>query len=211
MDAAIPPTIGVVLAGGQATRMGGGDKALLKVGDRTILSRALARLSPYCDPIVLNANGDPSRFSGYGLPVIPDSVPDFAGPLAGILAGMEWAQTHRPGIEWIATVPGDCPFLPENLVPRLHTAARLAGRPLACAKSGDWRHPATAIWRTSLHDDLHESLVSGGLRKMEVWAERHGVALAEWPDEPFDYFFNVNTPDDLCEAELIAANYAAAR
>ncbi len=211
MNPGIPPTIGLVLAGGLATRMGGGDKALLKIGGRTILSRVLARLSPYCESIVLNANGDPSRFSDYGLPVIADSVPDFAGPLAGILAGMEWARTHRPEIEWIATAPGDSPFLPEDLVPRLHHAARIAERPVACCKSGEWRHPATAIWRTSLYDDLREALIVGGLRKMEVWADRHGVAIAEWPDEPFDYFFNVNRPEDLRDAELVVEHYPAAR
>src|ERR1700687_2935466 len=113
------PTLGLVLAGGQARRMGGGDKASLKVGGKTILDRVLARLNPYCAPIVLNANGDPARFSRYGLAVVADSVPDFAGPLAGILAGLDWAAKHAPEIEWLASVPGDCPFLSQDPLPRL--------------------------------------------------------------------------------------------
>ena len=128
------PTLGLVLAGGQARRMGGGDKASLKVGGKTILARVLARLNPYCSPIILNANGDPARFSRYGLAVVADSVPDFAGPLAGILAGLDWAAKEAPKIEWLASVPGDCPFLPKDLVPRLH-AARIAEKEAACLRA----------------------------------------------------------------------------
>lgn len=199
------PTLGLVLAGGQARRMGGGDKASLKVGGKTIIERVLARLMPSCDPIILNANGDPARFSRYGLAVVADNVPDFAGPLAGILAGLDWAAKEAPKIEWLASVPGDCPFLPKDLVPRLHAARIAEKKPLACARSGEWRHPVAGLWQVALRDDLRHALTIEGLHKIETWTGRHGVALAAWPDQPFDPFFNVNTPEDLTKADEIAA------
>lgn len=204
-----PPTLGLVLAGGLARRMGGGDKALLKIGGETILERVLARLGPQCEQVILNANGDPARFAAFGLPVVADEIPDFAGPLAGILAGLDWAAAHSP-LEWIASVPGDCPFVPRDLVVRLHAARRAAGTPLACAKSGDWRHPVAALWPVALRADLRHALLDEGLHKIEVWTARHGVALAEWADRPVDPFFNVNRPEDLAEAERIAAQHPAA-
>lgn len=202
-----PPTAGLVLAGGQATRMGGGDKGMRQIGGETILSRTLSRIAPHCQAIALNANGDPSRFAAFGLPVVADSVANFAGPLAGILAGMDWAAANRPDLEWMASVPGDCPFLPRDLIPRLHEARIAEGKPLACAKSGVWRHPVAAIWSVNLREDLRRALTDEGLRKIEVWTERHGVALAEWPDQPIDYFFNVNRPEDLQKAEELARQY----
>ena len=114
-----PKTLGLVLAGGLARRMGGGDKALIDIGGITILDRVLARLRPQCTGIVLNANGDASRFSRFGLPVIADDIPGFAGPLAGILAGLDWAAKNAPGADWVVSVPGDCPFLPRDLAVRL--------------------------------------------------------------------------------------------
>ncbi|HLL26755.1 MAG TPA: molybdenum cofactor guanylyltransferase MobA [Xanthobacteraceae bacterium] len=207
MTSEIPPTLGLVLAGGLARRMGGGDKASLKVGGQTILERVLARLAPYCEPIILNANGDPARFSRYGLAVVADSIPDFAGPLAGILASLDWAAQNAPKIEWLASVPGDCPFLPKDLVPRLHTARIAEKKPLACARSGEWRHPVVGLWPVALRDDLRRALTVEGLHKIEAWTGRHGVAFAEWPDQPVDPFFNVNTPEDLARAEEIAARH----
>ena len=201
------PTLGLVLAGGQARRMGGGDKASLQVDGKTILARVLARFQPYCDPILLNANGDPARFSRYRLAVVADGVPDFAGPLAGILAGLDWAAQNAPGIEWLASAPGDCPFLPNDLVPRLHAARIAEAKPLACARSGEWRHPVVGLWPVGLRDDLRRALTVDGLHKIEAWTGRHGVALAAWPDRPFDPFFNVNTPEDLAKAEEIAARH----
>jgi molybdopterin-guanine dinucleotide biosynthesis protein A len=147
-----PRTVGLVLAGGLARRMGGGDKALIRIGGEAILDRVLAVLRGKCEPIILNANGDPTRFARYGLPVIADSVPDFAGPLAGILAGLDWAAAHAPGTEWVVSVPGDCPFLPTDLVDRLHAVRAEAGTPLACARSGDWRHPVVGLCRGSAQD-----------------------------------------------------------
>ena len=183
--------------------MGGGDKALITIGGVAIIDRVLALLRPACTGIILNANGDPARFGRYGLPVIPDSVPDFAGPLAGILAGLDWAAANRPDLDWVASVPGDCPFLPHDLVGRLHEAREKAGTPLACARSGDWRHPVVGLWPVALRDDLRHALVVGDLRKIEVWTARHGIAIADWPAQPVDPFFNVNTPEDAAEAERL--------
>ena len=203
-SSAHPATLGFVLAGGLARRMGGGDKALISIGGLAILDRVLARLRPACTGILLNANGDPTRFARYGLSVVADSVPDFAGPLAGILAGLDWAAANAPDIAWIASTPGDCPFLPRDLVARLHEARQKTGTPFACARSGNWRHPVVALWTVALRDDLRHALTQEGLRKIEVWTARHGVAIAEWPAKPLDPFFNVNTPEDAAEAERLA-------
>jgi molybdenum cofactor guanylyltransferase len=202
-----PSTLGLVLAGGLARRMGGGDKALLRIGGITILERVLERLGPQCSQIILNANGDPGRFEPTGLPVVADDVPGFAGPLAGILAGLDWAAAHAPDVAWVCSVPGDCPFLPGDLIGRLHAARTKADAPLACAKSGDWRHPVVGLWPIALRHDLRHALVMENLRKIETWTGRHGVALAEWPDTPVDPFFNVNTPEDAARAEQIAAQH----
>jgi len=205
-----PPTLGLVLAGGLARRMGGGDKALLRIGAATILDRVLERLAPQCSRMILNANGDPARFAFTRLPVVADDVPDFAGPLAGVLAGLNWAAAHVPDVAWVASVPGDCPFLPRDLVSRLHEARTAEDRPLACARSGDWRHPVVGIWPVALRHDLRRAVAEEGLHKIEVWTARHGVAIADWPPTPVDPFFNVNTPADAAEAERLAAEYAQA-
>lgn len=176
--------------------MGGGDKALIDIGGVTILDRVLACLTPQCERVVLNANGDPNRFARFGLPVIADDVPDFAGPLAGILAGLDWIANNAPGLEWMASAPGDCPFLPDDLLTRLHRARIEQDKPLACARSGDWRHPVVGLWPVALRADLRRAVVEEDLHKIEVWTARHGVAIAEWPDRPLDPFFNVNTPED---------------
>ena len=209
MTIEIPATLGLVLAGGLARRMGGGDKALIRIGESTILERVLARLAPTCAGIVLNVNGDPARFARFGLPVISDDVAGFAGPLAGILAGLDWAARHAPEIEWVISAPGDCPFLPRDLVARLHAARIAAQKPLACAQSGDWRHPVVALWPVALRADLRHAVVAEDLRKIEVWTARHGVALAEWPTTPVDPFFNVNTPEDVAEATRLASQEPA--
>lgn len=210
MTAPVPPTLGLVLAGGLARRMGGGDKARIEIGGITILDRVLATLSGQCTGIIINANGDPKRFEDTGLTVVPDTVPDFAGPLAGILAGLEWLANQENGIEWIVSVPGDCPFLPDDLVERLHRARRQMGTgvPLACARSGQWRHPVVGLWAVALRQDLRRALTEEDLRKIEVWTARHGVAHADWPDRPIDPFFNVNTPEDAARAERIALQHS---
>jgi len=201
------PTLGLVLAGGLARRMGGGDKPRTSIGGQTILSRVIDRMTPQCTRLILNANGDPARFADTGLPVIADDVPDFAGPLAGILAGLDWAAANVPNIVYVASVPGDCPFLPRDLVARLHQARSASGQPLACARSGEWRHPVVGVWPVALRADLRRALIEEDLRKIEIWTARHGVALADWPTDPVDPFFNVNTPEDAAAAERLAAQY----
>jgi molybdopterin-guanine dinucleotide biosynthesis protein A len=201
------PVLGLVLAGGLARRMGGGDKPRTSIGGVTILSRVLERLRPQCTRLILNANGDPARFSDTGLPVIADDVPDFAGPLAGILAGLDWAAANAPGVDTIVSVPGDCPFLPRDLVKRLNEARAASGKPLACARSGEWRHPVVGLWPVALRADLRHALTKEDLRKIELWTARHGIALADWRAEPVDPFFNVNTPEDAAAAERLAAQY----
>jgi molybdopterin-guanine dinucleotide biosynthesis protein A len=200
-------TIGLILAGGLARRMGGGDKPLTRIGDRTILERAIERMRPQCARLVLNANGDPARFAATGLPVVADDVPDFAGPLAGILAGLDWTERHAPEAADVVSVPGDCPFLPRDLVARLYEARAAAGTPLACAQSGEWRHPVVGLWPVALRVDLRRALLGERLRKIEIWTARHGVALATWPAAPVDPFFNVNTPEDAAAAGRMAAQH----
>jgi molybdopterin-guanine dinucleotide biosynthesis protein A len=206
------PPLGVILAGGQATRMGGGDKGLLPLGGRSLLERVIERLEPQVAGLALNANGDPSRFSGFGLPVVPDSLPGFPGPLAGVLAGMDWAATQSG--ETIVTVAADTPFFPCDLVQRLLLEAEGQTHPLVLAatrgdaqtksksRSGLIRHPTFGLWPVALRDDLRAAL-SGGLKKVVLWTEKHGGREALFPSEPFDPFFNVNTPEDLARAEEI--------
>jgi molybdopterin-guanine dinucleotide biosynthesis protein A len=207
MTIEVPPTLGLVLAGGLARRMGGGDKALIRIGGATILDRVLACLSAQCPRLAINANGDSARFADTGLPVLADSVTGFAGPLAGVLAGLDFLATEAPGIAWMLSVPGDCPFLPDDLVERLHQARREAGTPLACARSGEWRHPVVGLWPVALRADLRHALVDEELHKIEAWTGRHSVAIADWPTTPVDPFFNVNTPEDVAAAERIAAQH----
>jgi len=202
-----PKPLGLVLAGGLARRMGGGDKARIRIGEQTILERVLAGLKPQCGKVIINANGDPERFADTGLPVVADSVPDFAGPLAGILAGLDWAAANDPAVTDIVSVPGDCPFLPADLVTKLSAARAAQKAPLACARSGDWRHPVVGLWPVALRDDLRRALIEEGLHKIEVWTARHGVAIADWPAAPVDPFFNVNTPEDAAEATRLAAQH----
>ncbi len=199
------PTLGLLLAGGLARRMGGGDKPLRTIAGRSILAHVIERLAPQCDGLVVNANGDPARFAGYGLPVVADSVPDFAGPLAGILAGLDWMAAHRPKSEWLVSVAADTPFIPDDLVLRLHVAREAQGVPLACAASGGWTHPVIGLWPVRLRADLRHALTVEDERKIDRWTARHGCASAEWPVTPVDPFFNANKPEDLDEAERLFA------
>jgi molybdopterin-guanine dinucleotide biosynthesis protein A len=177
--------------------MGGGDKGLRPVGGQPVIQRVIARLSPQVSRVILNANGDPARFASLGLPVIADTLPDHPGPLAGVLAGLDWAAAN--GIEWVATVPADAPFLPPDLVARLHDA--LGSAPMACAASGGQVHHVIGLWPVSIRTRLRQTLVTG-LRK--VGAFTAGAAIAEWPATPVDPFFNVNTQEDLAEADRLA-------
>lgn len=198
-----PPTLGVILAGGLARRMGGGDKPLLVLHGRMLLEHVSRRLAPQCEGLILNANGDASRFGETGLPVVPDTLPDHPGPLAGILAALEWTARHRPAVEWIVSVPGDTPFVPRDLVHRLHAARAAADQPLACASSGSQPHFAVGLWPVRLRQDLHHAVTARGIRSIRDWAGLHGMAEASWPTEPLDPFFNINTPEDLSRANAL--------
>ncbi|WP_108484842.1 molybdenum cofactor guanylyltransferase MobA [Oceaniglobus ichthyenteri] len=185
--------LGVILAGGLARRMGGGDKGLLPLGAGTILSHVVARLEPQVAGLALNANGDPSRFATLGLPVLPDSIDGFVGPLAGVLAGLDWAAEQ--GGDHIVTAAADTPFFPCDLVARLCAA----GPGIVLAATADGRHPTFGLWPVALRDDLRAAL-QGGLRKVVQWTQAHGGVEAMF-DDPGAPFFNVNTPEDLIKAE----------
>ena len=194
--------LGVILAGGKATRMGGGDKGLLPLGAHSILGHVIERLGPQVSGLALNANGDPARFADLGLAVLPDSVAGFPGPLAGVLAGLDWAAGE--GASHIVTVAADTPFFPCDLVPQLLLAAEAQGKPIALAATPDpergiARHPTFGLWPVALRDDLRAAL-DGGTRKVVAWTDRHGTALARFPVDRGDPFFNVNTPEDLDRA-----------
>jgi molybdenum cofactor guanylyltransferase len=196
---------GVLLAGGLARRMGGGDKPMRTIGGRTILDRVIARLAPQCDGLILNANGDPARFAAFGLPVIADGVADFPGPLAGILAGLDWAAANRPEVKWMLSTAADCPFLPRDLVARLHDALVEQDAELAVAASDGRSHPVIGLWSVSLRDQLRHALVVEDVRGVGRWTARHRLATVTWPITPLDPFFNANTVEDMAEAERLAA------
>lgn len=195
-----PDVVGVLLAGGRSRRMGGGDKCLAALGGETLLSRAVARARPQVGPLLLNANGDPARFSGYGLPVAADVVEGFHGPLAGVLTGMDWAAEHAPAARWIATFATDAPFFPLDLVDRLLAAVEGAAADLACARSAGRTHPVFGLWPVALAGDLRSALVDEGLRKIDAWTARHRLAEVSFPSGPSDPFFNLNSPEDLAAA-----------
>jgi molybdopterin-guanine dinucleotide biosynthesis protein A len=196
---------GLILAGGGAVRLGGRDKALLRVGSQTILTRITARLAPQCSGLVLNANGDPSRFAAAGLPVVPDHEEDRdAGPLAGLLAGLDWTAAHRPEARLVLSAPADTPFLPRDLAARLLAGRTERDSVAACARSGDRTHPLAGLWPIELRHDLRGALRSQGLRRVGDFVSSLDVAWVEWPAGPPDPFFNVNTPADLVEAGRLA-------
>ncbi|MEM7439983.1 MAG: molybdenum cofactor guanylyltransferase MobA [Pseudomonadota bacterium] len=192
---------GVILAGGQATRMGGGDKGMLTLGGRTLLDRVIERIEPQVGGLVINANGDAHRFADFGLPVIADNIEGFPGPLAGVLAGLDWA--HSMGADHIVTAAADTPFFPLDLVERLIRAATKASTPIALAQTAEGgrpnRHPTFGLWPVNLRNDLRSAL-NGGLRKVVLWTDSHGAASAPFDDNAF---FNINTPEDLTAAEAM--------
>ncbi|WP_281968441.1 molybdenum cofactor guanylyltransferase MobA [Roseovarius nanhaiticus] len=190
----------IILAGGRATRMGGGDKGLLPLGDTTLLDHVIDRIAPQVAGAALNANGDPARLARFGLPVLADPVEGFVGPLAGVLAGMDWAA--QQGADTVVSVAADTPFFPCDLVPQLVLAAEGMDTPLALAATPDGRHPTFGLWPVALRDDLRAAL-TGGLRKVVQWTDAHGARTAMFPAEG-DPFFNVNTPEDLAQAQARA-------
>lgn len=196
--------LGCVLAGGQSRRMGGGDKTLMDLNGRPMLTLILGRLAPQVPTIVLNANGDPGRFSQYDLPVISDPVGDFAGPLAGVLAGLTYARVNLPDITHVVSIAGDTPFFPSDLMKRF-CAAVPAGKPvIALASSSEKLHPVFGLWPVVLYDDLHDWLATGQSGKVLAFVDRHDsveVAFGPDPATGLDPFFNANRPDDLQTAQ----------
>jgi molybdenum cofactor guanylyltransferase len=201
--------LGLILAGGLSTRMGGGDKGFRTIGGEQILTRLLKRVAPQVDRMAINANGDPERFLDFELPVIPDDIAEFPGPLAGVLAGMEHAAEFTTASH-ILSVAADCPFLPRDLAIRLKAAMQLRNARISVAHSGGFAQPTIALWDISLRHELRDALTSEGLRKIDKFTARFPTASAEWPTEPFDPFFNANRPEDLAEAENILKAFPTA-
>ena len=197
--------MGVLLAGGQSRRMGGGDKCLRPLGDRTILEHVIDRIRPQVGPLILNANGDPNRFQSYGLPVVADVVDGFAGPLAGVLTGLRWAEINAPQCEWLLSVPTDAPFVPKNLATSLRQEISAQGAQLACATSRGRTHPVVALWPVALADALEQALVGEDIRKIDRWTARYRLAEVSFDDTGVDPFFNANRPEDLAIAERLLA------
>jgi molybdopterin-guanine dinucleotide biosynthesis protein A len=200
---------GVILAGGLSSRMGGGDKGLLDLAGRPMLAHVVERLAPQVGRIVVNANGDPARFARFALPVVADSVPDFAGPLAGVLAGMRWSRANAPAARWIATAAGDAPLLPRDLVQRCRSALQGRGDAIALAQSAGELHPVIGLWPVALADDL-EAQLDAGVRKVLAWTGRHGTVPVPFPfvglgGRSLDPFYNANTPDELDDLRAVLA------
>jgi molybdopterin-guanine dinucleotide biosynthesis protein A len=196
------PVAGVLLAGGLGRRMGGGgDKPLKEMAGKPLVVHTIERARRQVSTLLLNVNGDPARFAAFGLPIVADPVEGFVGPLAGVLAGLEWVRDHMPDTEWVASFATDAPFLPEDLVQRLLDAVAREGADIGCAMSGGRTHPVFALWPVRLAGELRRALVEEEMRKIDRWTARYRVAYAEWPATPDDPFFNVNTPDELATAE----------
>ena len=200
-----PTRIGVLFAGGLSRRMGGGDKALMPLAGRPIIAHVMERLRPQVDDLILNANGDPARFARFGLPVVPDLTGEFAGPLAGLLAGMEWVRAHRPDAGQVVTAACDTPFFPGDLVAKLSSAAETAGADIVLAASEGQSHFVFALWPVALAPDL-AAYLGAGRRKVQDWIERHSHVTVPFPPQEIggvtvDPFFNINTPEELATAE----------
>jgi molybdopterin-guanine dinucleotide biosynthesis protein A len=203
-----PKISGVILAGGRSRRMGGGDKCLQPLSGEYLISHVITRAHSQVDALAINANGDPGRFADFNLPVIADSVTGFAGPLAGVLAGLDWAAEAAPESMWLATFACDAPFFPDNLVIRLWAETEEAGANLACAQSHGRDHPVFGLWPLALRDALRQALVEDDIRKVDIFTARYELVQVEFPDlasprGPVDPFFNANRPEDLAEAERI--------
>ena len=199
---------GVLLAGGQARRMGGGDKCLRLIGGKPILAHIIERVRPQVTTLVLNANGDASRFDAFGLAVRADSIDGFAGPLAGVLTGMDWALDHAPHCKWILTVPTDAPFLPVDLGDRLREAVVAGSGDMARASSGGRAHPVVGLWPVSLRQNLYAAMTEEDIRKVDRWTAAFTVCDVDFPVSPVDPFFNANKPDDLARAEELLKGIA---
>ena len=201
------PVGGIILAGGQARRMGGGDKCLKLLSGQTLLSRIIGRVKPQISILILNANGNTERFLDYKLPTVSDVIGEFAGPLAGILTGMEWMRHHHQEVEWLVSIPGDAPFIPQDFVMRCLKAAWRTGTDIICAKSAGRAHPVCALWKVKLADELRLAIERDGIRKIDKWSSNYLVHHEEFPTYPIDPFFNINSEEDLLLAEAMDQNF----
>jgi molybdopterin-guanine dinucleotide biosynthesis protein A len=206
---------GVILAGGRSRRMGGGDKGLLELAGRPMLAHVVCRMRPQVKALIVNANGDPSRFAPLGLPVVPDTIGGFVGPLAGVLAGMRWSAAHAPATRWIATAAGDAPLLPADLVDKMVRALEDRPGAIALAQSHGELHPVIGLWPLALADDL-EGQLRAGMRKVLNWTDRHGIVAVPFPPTrvcglDIDPFFNANTPLELDQLRTMLAKTATSK
>jgi molybdopterin-guanine dinucleotide biosynthesis protein A len=197
----VADTVGVILAGGQARRMGGGDKSLLMLGGETLIARAIARARPQVEDLIISANGDPDRFASFDLPVVADTVSGFLGPLAGILAGLEWMRANRPNARWLASFACDSPLFPTDMVEPLVTLARQSKSLIAVAESNERTHPVFAVWSADIAETSESVLVKDGFRKVEDWIANFPHRSLSFSADPVDPFLNVNTPGQLAFAE----------
>ena len=196
---------GVLLAGGLARRMGGGDKGLTLLGGRPLMDRIIERIRPQVSELIINANGNSARFAEYGLAIVPDVIGDFAGPLAGVLTGMEWAAENAPDAAWVASFATDAPFVPLDLVERLAAAVETEGADIACASSAGWTQPVFGLWPVALREPLRRAMIDEEMRTIKRWTDRYKVALVEFECDPVDPFFNINRAENIAEAETLLA------
>lgn len=199
-------TVAVILAGGLARRMGNVDKALIALGGKPLIDHVASRFERQCDHVIINANGDATRFSHLGLPVIADTIGDFPGPLAGVLAAMEWTQKNQPKARWIVSIPSDTPFAPPDMTSRFLATIAETGARLTCARSNDRCHPVAALWPVDLAGDLHTALAHDNIRKVDLWTSRYNLVPTDFDTTAHDPFFNINRPHDLETAAKILHN-----
>ncbi len=197
--------VGLLLAGGLSRRMGGGDKALTQLGGRSVLSRIIDLAKPQVSELLLNANGDPARFAEYGLPVVPDVIEGYAGPLAGVLTGLEWISQNRPQCQWLATFPSDAPFMPKDMIAQMEAEVEKQGAQLACAITNGRSHPVVGLWPVALKNQLRKAMLEEEMRKIDLWTARYKLVEVEFSCDPVDPFFNANRPEDFGKAEELLA------
>jgi len=200
----LPIVVGVILAGGQSRRFGGGDKFLKTLNGKLLIDHVIERVRPQTGPLILNSNSEASSFADFGLPVIADSIQGYAGPLAGILTGMEWVQKNAPDCKWMVSFPSDAPFIPLDCVEKMQACAENEGAEIVCAASAGRTHPVCALWRVDLANDLRKAMLDEEMRKIDLWTARHRLSVIEFSDQPFDPFFNINRPEDLARAEQLS-------
>ena len=199
--------VGCILAGGLSRRMGV-EKSFIPLGGSPLIQHVMSRVDRQVARTILNANGDAARFSAIFQTIVPDSIVGSVGPLAGVLTGMEWTRENVPYASWVLTVACDSPFIPRDLVDRMGDAIEAEGADMACASSGGRAHPVCGLWPVRLADDLHKAILKEEVRKVDVWTERYKLAVVDYPNDPYDPFFNANTPDDLVKAQKILLDHS---